>query len=77
VHLFFAARTINGYMNKISIILSAVIAFAVCGCHTVHKAEDTTVSAAKTTGHAVGHATEKVGDSVAHGGKKLEKSTEQ
>ncbi len=64
-------------MKTFLILVSAVVGFGLCGCHTAHKVEDGTEHAAKKVGHAVGHATEKVGTSVAKGGKKLENKTEQ
>jgi hypothetical protein len=63
---------------KITLVLmSVMVGFCVSGCYTAHKVENGTERVAKKTGHAVGHATEKVGDSIAHGGEKLENKTDQ
>ena len=64
-------------MKKILILASMIAGLGLCGCRTTHKVENGTVHVAKETGHAVGHATEKVGDSIAHGGEKLENKTDQ
>jgi hypothetical protein len=64
-------------MKTTFVLMSMVFGFCVCGCCTAHKVEHGTVHAAKVTGHAVGNATEKVGDSIAHGGEKLEDKSGQ
>jgi hypothetical protein len=58
------------------ILLSTVVGFGICGCHTVHKVENGTVKVADKTGHAVGSANQKVGDSISHGGQKLQEKTD-
>ena len=63
---------------KITLVaLSVMVGLYMTGCETAHDVGDTTEHVAKKTGHAVGHATEKVGTSIAKGGKKLENKTEQ
>lgn len=64
-------------MKTTLVILGLVAGLAVSGCQTAHDVKNGTVSVAKDTGHAIGHGTKKVGNSIAKGGQKLENKTDQ
>ena len=64
-------------MKHAMVPLGVAAALCLAGCNTAHKVENGTKNAAKTTGHALGHATDKAGAAISKGGQKLENKTDQ